>query len=170
MPCRTKAKDAFLSYATNVSVKGGVVRVIDSATGDIARTTSGWIEDEKYGWYMNRGNAALSSEFDSGVTRTGKFTVKLSATDISGVGYIDTVTDRSSTFVGQKRNLITLKPSTAYILKCFVKTNNVVKLGKKNYLLHKRMFEVYQIATWWNSEEIIRVMINKSTGFERLKK
>ena len=52
----------------------------------------------------------------------------------------------------------------------FAKTNNVVKLGKKNYLLHKRMFEVYQIATWWNSEEIIRVMINKSTGFERLKK
>lgn len=54
---------------------------IDSATGDIARTTSGFIEDAKYGWYVTRVTTAVSAEFDTAVTRTGTKTLKLSTTD-----------------------------------------------------------------------------------------
>ena len=52
------------STTPNVTVKGGVVRVIDSAAGDIARTTTGWIEDEKFGWRLRSLLGSVSTEFD----------------------------------------------------------------------------------------------------------
>ena len=62
----------------DITVKGGVERVIDSATGDIARTTNGWIEDEKYGFNFLASVGTSSAEFDTAITRTGSKTLKLS--------------------------------------------------------------------------------------------
>ena len=118
---------ATVNTVTPLTAKGGVVRVIDSATGDIARTTSGWIEDEKYGWYALNTATAWSAEFDSAVTRTGARTVKLSTTDTTGRAEIWTSAGGAvSTAHG-----IPLKPNTLYALRCYIKTNNsvAVKVG-----------------------------------------
>ena len=40
---------------------------IDSATGDIARTTDGWIEDEKFQIYHREVAVNTAAEFDSSV-------------------------------------------------------------------------------------------------------
>jgi len=108
---------------TPLSVKGGVVRVIDSAMGDIARTTSGWIEDEKYGWTMIRDATAVSGEFDSAVTRTGKFTLKLSTTDTTGRCRA-ILTPTTTVAASSQKYLITLKPSIEYYLSVYAKTTN----------------------------------------------
>ena len=113
---------------TPITIKGGVVRVIDDATGDIARTTSGWIEDEKYRFYMSVAATAVSAEFDSAVTRTGKYTLKLSTTDITGkivTGLYTGLGVTTATEAVIKKYGIPVKASTSYRLKCYVKTNNV---------------------------------------------
>jgi hypothetical protein len=56
---------ATINNITPISVKGGVIRNIDQATGDIARTTAGFIEDEKYGVFLQLQYANCSAEFDS---------------------------------------------------------------------------------------------------------
>jgi len=103
---------------TPVSSKGGLLRVIDDATGDTPITTNGWIEDEKYGWYMTKAGT-VSAEFDSAVTRTGLHTIKLSATDTDGNLSVSSAETTTS------NHLISVKGSTMYRLQCYVKTNNV---------------------------------------------
>ena len=76
----TKPTDLKISTAS----KGGVLRNIDGAVGDTPITSSGWIEDEKFGWYVTSVTANASAEFDTAVTRTGEKTLKLSTTDASG--------------------------------------------------------------------------------------
>lgn len=110
---------AVINTVTPVTVKGGVVRVIDSATGDIARTTTGWIEDEKYGWYAQNTATAWSAEFDTAVTRTGAKTVKVSTTDVTG--RVEVYSAISATPANSKK-LFVLKPSTTYRLSCYIKT------------------------------------------------
>jgi len=119
--------------STATTLRGGVVRVIDSATGDIARTTSGWIEDEKYGVYAFQVATAWSAEFDTDVTRTGTKTLKLSNTDATGrvVAVIGADTNAGSTWAisSMFKYGIKIKPSTTYIFNCYVKTNNVATNG-----------------------------------------
>ena len=104
--------------------KGGILRCIDSATGDTARTTNGWIEDEKYGVYVYSTAGTIIAEFDSAVTRTGKFTAKASNTNTSGTVVLGLSPIGAS--VGNfNRNGRPIKPSTPYRLTCWVKTNNV---------------------------------------------
>jgi hypothetical protein len=109
-----------------LTVKGGVERVIDSAVGDIARTTSGWIEDEKYGWYLNNVSSAVSGEFDTEITRTGTKTLKLSATDATGRVIVGLFTLAQSTTTESiiKKYGIPVKPSTTYKINCYAKTTN----------------------------------------------
>jgi len=111
---------------SNYNVKGGVERVIDSATGDIARTTSGWIEDEKYGLGLSSSASAVSAEFDTAVTITGLKTLKLSHTNTSGNALVATLgtSGASLSEATVKKYGIPIKPSTAYIFKCKVKTIN----------------------------------------------
>jgi hypothetical protein len=118
---------ATINNITPISVKGGVIRNIDQATGDIARTTNGWIEDEKYGWFATQYAAAWSAEFDSAEARTGRLTVKLSTTDTTGrVRASHSLNSgASNTTAARSKYEIPLKPSTPYKLSCFVKTNNV---------------------------------------------
>jgi hypothetical protein len=135
---------------TPTSIKGGVERVIDSATGDIARTTSGWIEDEKYGWFATQYATAWSAEFDSAVTRTGRLTVKLSTTDATGrVRASHSLNSgASNTTAARSKYEIPLKSSTAYKLSCFVKTNNVAAASAFVAIFLQTSSYVYtQVAT-----------------------
>lgn len=106
---------------------GGVyiigTKSIEGATGDTAKTTTGWIENRKYGWYHYQSVANSSAEFDTAVTRTGLKTLKLSNTDTTGVS--DIFPTSESITLAEKRSLLpTIKPSTAYVLSCWIKTNN----------------------------------------------
>jgi len=110
-----------------LSLKGGVERVIDSATGDIAQTGNGaWIEDEKYGVLISRAATSISTEFDSAVTRTGRLTLKLSATDITGkaVAYNGLGSGATNTVSNLTKYGIPVKPSTSYIMKVYAKSTN----------------------------------------------
>ena len=113
-----------------LTVKGGVVRVIDSATGDIARTTAGWIEDEKYVWFYNDTASAVSVEFDSAVTRTGRLTLKLSSTNTSGFGAVGIPANIGANLpVADSKYLSPAKPSTTYRLVFYYKTLNRTGAG-----------------------------------------
>lgn len=108
----------------NITVIGGVHRCIDQATGDTPKTTSGWIEDEKYGWYLSVTATAVSAEFDSAITRTGKFTLKGADTNTTGkfAIYNKNATSGSALYW---HTLALLKASTSYRLTCYLKTNNI---------------------------------------------
>jgi hypothetical protein len=103
--------------------KGGSLRSIDEAVGDVARTTNGWIEDEKYGWFALQVATAWSAEFDSAVTRTGKFTLKLEAVDVTGTAIV--YNTQGVTLPILAMEAIPLKVSTVYRLNVWVKTNLV---------------------------------------------
>jgi len=117
------------SVVTPISVKGGVIRNIDQATGDIARTTAGWIEDEKYGIYFRVAANGVSGEFDTAITRTGSKTIKVSTTDTAGRGRAiiggTLGIDANSTPEVLTKYGVPVKASTVYRLRCYVKTNNV---------------------------------------------
>jgi len=115
----TKAPEISLS---SVNSDGGFISKIDNATGDIARTTSGWIEDEDYGIYFYRSTTAVSGEFDSDIKRTGDFTLKLSTTDITGrcIGATSNISAPTT-----RKDFIKLKASTNYKFRIWVKTENV---------------------------------------------
>ena len=108
--------------------KGGVQQNINGAAGDTPRTTSGWLENENFHWYITQEATAMSAEYDSAITRTGRFTLKLSTTDVTGKVTADYNDCGGGTTIssGDVHDLIPLKPSTKYRLSCWVKTNNVV--------------------------------------------
>ena len=106
---------------------GGVyipgAKSIEGATGDIARTTVGWIENEKYHWYANQVATAWSAEFDTAVTRTGTKTLKVSTTDTTGRPYINQ--DPAGLLKNVLSHAARIKPSTQYVFSCYAKTTNV---------------------------------------------
>ncbi len=105
-----------------IYIKGA--KSIEASTGDTARTTSGWIEGQKYGWYAQNVATAWSAEFDTAVARTGLKTVKLSTTDITGKTYaMNNPNDYSA--AGMYKHCVHIKPSTAYVFSCWIKTTNV---------------------------------------------
>jgi len=100
---------------------------IDEATGDVARTMSGWIEDNRsLGWFFTEDVNYTSAEFDTAVTRTGAKTLKLENLDTSGRCHIDyPVPNAASTIaISEIGNLIKVKPSTTYKLSFYYKTIN----------------------------------------------
>jgi hypothetical protein len=119
---------AFFSLSP-VTVKGGVSRVIDSATGDIARTTSGFVEDEKYGWYAIPAAGTTSFEFDSAVTRTGRLTLKLTTTSAAGRGRFlqggNLDSGVASTEAIVKKFGTPITAGRSYRLRCYAKTDSV---------------------------------------------
>ena len=117
----TKPTDLKISTAS----KGGVLRNIDGAVGDTPITSSGWIEDEKFGWYVTSVTANASAEFDTAVTRTGEKTLKLSTTDASGsIGVSLVMANSDPLAVSELKKAIVIKPSTAYIFNLYIKTTN----------------------------------------------
>ncbi len=102
---------------------------IEGATGDTARTTSGWIENEKYHYYAISIATAVSAEFDTAVTRTGTKTLKLSATDTTGAVYTLNLGGTAGASVAVallQPHAIVIKPSTSYVFTVYAKTLNAV--------------------------------------------
>ena len=121
---------AWTTTTTTLASSWGLLINIDSATGDIAQTASGWIEDEKF-WFNAREFAtSTSAEFDSTVTRTGRLTLKLSTLDATGrIRCFPFASNNYSTTATNLANLnkfIPCKSSTKYRYSIWVKTNNVV--------------------------------------------
>jgi len=110
-------------------IKSIANRNIDKATGDIAKTISGWIEAESYGWYAVNKAPSISSEFDSDVKRTGRLTLKLSTTDITGRNYTVWGASREPSTTEPLSSLtkyaIPIKSSNTYKINLYAKTNNV---------------------------------------------
>lgn len=113
---------------TTLASQWGLLINIDSATGDIAQTWSGWIEDEKYGFYAREFATSTSAEFDSTVTRTGRLTLKLSTLDATWVCRVLNIAapnfSTAATNLAASWKLIPIKANTKYRYSCYVKTNN----------------------------------------------
>jgi hypothetical protein len=119
----TDLSDYPVDLKISTASKGGLLKCIDKATGDIAQTTNlGFIEDEKYNFMLREVATSMSTEFDSAVRRTGKFTLKVETLDITGTGYAGY---GGNTVAESLTNYIAVKPSTAYRVNCYAKTNNV---------------------------------------------
>jgi hypothetical protein len=125
-----EALNTLLAQST-FTTKGGVTRYIDDAVGDIARTTSGSIEDPIYNVSFILGAGTGSAMFDSTVTRTGRLSVKLSNTNTSGATRVNFCGPNSFSAISVSPSVlaqkgILVKPSTTYRLTGWIKTNNVV--------------------------------------------
>lgn len=120
---------AWTTTTTTLASSWGLLINIDSATGDIARTTTWMIEDAKYWVWISQIAWWVSWEFDSTVTKTGRLTVKISTTDVLWrvrMLIYDNTTGVSGT------SYIPLKPSTKYKVWFWIKKNNV---AASNYYL-----------------------------------
>lgn len=108
---------------TETTIKWGLLKSIDDATGDVARTTDGWIEDEKFWLYTLLTASQASVEFDTAIKRTWEKTLKMSTTTTGAVvrcfNFIATTTS------DLKKNWIVVTPWKKYRFGCRVKTNNV---------------------------------------------
>jgi len=102
------------STVTSVASKGGVLRNIDGAVGDTAITTDGWIENEKFGVYVDGIANNWSAEFDSAVTKTGRLTVKIS-TDATGRAHVY-IGGLGTNLSSLNKNAFPVKPNTTYRL------------------------------------------------------
>ena len=125
----TRYWTAWTTTTTSLASQWGLLINIDSATGDIAQTASGWIENEKF-WFNAREFAtSTSAEFDSAVTRTGRLTLKLSTLDATW--RIRCFPAPQSNYSTAATNLtyshyyIPCKGSTKYRYSIWIKTNNV---------------------------------------------
>ncbi len=114
------------TFISPLTVKGGVVRVIDSATGDID-TTGGWIEDEKYKAYLIASVTTKTGSFDTTVTRNGHKTVKNTVITKGAGTYIftDTTPNIVTGLTQASKYAIPLKPSTNYRASIYSKCNGV---------------------------------------------
>lgn len=121
---------------SSVASQWGLLINIDSATGDIARTTSGFIENEKH-WIWYEANVATSSaEFDTAVVMTWAKCLKLSATNATWRAFATLGlwqwTWASATVPNLSKFWIPTKPSTKYKFVCRVKWTN--HISNSSYL------------------------------------
>ena len=120
--------NALPKYVSSNETKGGVVSVIDSATGDIAITDSGWLEDKKYGWYAQRKTSSISAKIDNSVLYEGHKTIKIEKTSDTGTVYLSLI-NREGGSAGNSKHLLPVKPSTEYKVSVVVKGENITNLG-----------------------------------------
>ncbi len=120
---------AWTTTTTTLASQWGLLINIDSATGDIWKTVNGWIEDEKYGCWIQVSANNTSAEFDTAVIRTWTKTLKLSSTNTTGnalvhLGYPWNLV-ASISVADMYKYSIPLKASTKYRLSFYAKTTNV---------------------------------------------
>lgn len=103
---------------TETNFKWWVWIAIDEASWDIAQTSNWRIEDEKYWVYLQEPTWNASAEFDSSITRTWKFTLKMSNLNSTWTWQC---------FINSARNTANLiiKPNTKYKISCWARTYNV---------------------------------------------
>ncbi|MFA5306106.1 MAG: carbohydrate binding domain-containing protein [Candidatus Babeliales bacterium] len=87
-----------------------------TSNGYIVGTAAGSATDDRYGWYAYAPSAAISVQFDTGVTHNGLVSLKVSMTNTTGRCVVDQP---------YQRHWMKLQPSTKYRLSVWVKTNNV---------------------------------------------
>ena len=117
---------SWTTTTTPLSSQWGLLINIDSATGDIPQTASGWIESDRFWFYNVEFAGSTSWEFDTAVTRTGNKTLKLSTLDATGRArayMMPVIYGTPTTFTDR---IIPCKVNTKYIFSCWVKTTNVV--------------------------------------------
>jgi len=160
---------------TNIASQWGLLINIDSATGDTPITDDGWIENQRYGWYLDRFTFSVSAEYDTAVTRTWAKTLKLSTTTTAWTCIAMTGDNRANPYVGTKNLLFPIKASTKYRSWIWVKTDNIVSwsvnfrvftfdsnyanrtdtftantlAGTNDWTLLTREFTTNAAATWW---------------------
>ena len=105
-----------------------MVRNIDNATGNIARTTNGWREDEKYLVKFVSDTSGSGNDyavFDSANPRTGRLVLKFGNSATTGRCHIDSCDGVGATISAQySKHIIKVKPSTTYKLTFYAKIVN----------------------------------------------
>lgn len=120
---------AWTTTTTSLASQWGLLINIDSATGDVPQTASGWIESDRFWFYNVEFAGSTSWEFDTAVTRTGNKTLKLSTLDATGRArayMMPVIYGTPTTFTDR---IIPCKVNTKYIFSCWVKTTNVVTVN-----------------------------------------
>jgi len=139
---------AWTTTTTTLASSWGLLINIDSATGDIS-TAVWYIEDEKYGFYLSNTANAVSGEFDSAVTRTGRLTLKASTTNITGRWRVFSYVPARWAW------LIPLKTSTKYKFWVWVKSTNCTQITWN-------LFSAPDQANFWTLTQ--RASLNLSLG------
>jgi hypothetical protein len=118
---------------SDVPVKGGVFNggfelapsfvAVQTANNWIDGTAAGSATITQYGWYLLGTAATFAGSFDSTVSHSGKYSMKVSATNTTGKA-IATNIGGTFSFVEYNRWLPLIKQSTKYRLSGWIKTNN----------------------------------------------
>lgn len=100
--------------------KGGVFNGnFEAGTPDSARTTAGWISNQRDGWYLAVTATAVSAEFDTSAVFKGKQSLLIETTDATGRAVV--YNTQGVTLTNLSGEGIPLKASTAYILHGYIK-------------------------------------------------
>ena len=142
---------AWTTTTTSLASQWGLLINIDSATGDIASTTTNtWLESNTALGLRNLITAWASNEADTAVTRTGTKTLKLSTTNATWLTTVVMLPDwLVSPITGGVENGFVVKPSTKYKLSCWVKTNNVA--AASTYINFTRERNASGTIVWSNT-------------------
>lgn len=119
-PTSLKQK-AIVDTGEDGGVEGGVFNG-DFEYGSGLLTTTGWIGDEKYGWYFTRNATICEASYDSTNSHSGTQSIKIDAQDTFGIGVVHIGTTNINEL---KKTSIRIKPSTKYRVSGWVKTLNV---------------------------------------------
>jgi len=129
---------AWTTTTTSLASQWGLLINIDSATGNIAQTASGWIEDEKYGFYAREQATSTSAEFDTAVLMTWAKTLKLETLDatwnIRCFPAPLTNYSTAATNLANSHYFIPCKGSTKYRFKLKAISTNLISSGFQAYL------------------------------------
>lgn len=118
---------AWTTTQTTLASQWGLLINIDSATGDIARTTTGYIENEMYWAYLSASTATCSAEFDSASPMTGR--LKVSLTSSVNAAWFPAILSSPSTAAAtwnvaeMYKHGIPMKASTKYRFKVKIQWN-----------------------------------------------
>lgn len=120
------------SVESSAGIYNGKVKVAPIFTA--AQTASNWINGtaagssgEGYGWYFLVGASAVSCQFDPSVTHSEGYSIKISATNTTGMARV--FNSSTATLSGLSRNATKLKPNTKYRFSVWIKTFNVGTSG-----------------------------------------
>lgn len=131
-PVTTRPTDLKLSTASKGGVFNGgfeTVPPFTAATNTNARwidgTAGGSTTNTEYGWGIVSLTASATAQFDTTVSRTGRASLRLDATDATGAIAVGNYAN-ASTSIASERIYLKIKPSTTYRAYCYAKTSTAV--------------------------------------------
>ena len=111
---------AWTTTTTTLASSWGLLINIDSATGDVPQTASGWIEDEKYGFYAREFATSTQAQFKTGVI-TWEKVLRLETLDATWVCRVLQIAapnySTAATNLANSAKLFPVKASTKYKFK-----------------------------------------------------